>query len=140
MPARIRCPDDNAPIAPAPTTTRGLARQPVHLAFGHAQRDRNHRGTGGVDGRLGMHPLTHRQRPLGQLVQHPADGAVRLGGGVGAAHLAKHLLLADHRRIQAAGNGEQVLDGRLAVAHVGVFGQVAHRHAGVLRQHLPDRR
>ena len=32
---------------------------------------------------FGVHPLAHRQRPLGQLVQQPADGAVGLGGGVG---------------------------------------------------------
>ena len=44
-----------------------------------------------------MHPLAHRQRPLGQLVQHAADGAVGLCGGICAAHLTKHLLLADDR-------------------------------------------
>ena len=60
--------------------------------------------------------------------------------GVGAAHLTQHLLLADHRRIQTAGNREQVLDGGLAVADVGVFGEVAHRHPGVFGQHLPDHR
>ncbi len=87
-----------------------------------------------------MHPLAHRQRPLGQLVQHPADGAIRLGGGVGATDLAEHLLLADHCRIQAAGHGEQMLDGGLAVADVGVFGEVGHRHAGLLGEHLADGR
>ena len=52
----------------------------------------------------------------------------------------EHLLLADHRGIQAAGHREQVLDGGLGVAHVGVLGQIAQRHAGVLGEHLPDHR
>ena len=63
-----------------------------------------------------------------------------LGGGVRATHLAEHLLLADHRGIQAAGHREQVLDGRFGIAHVGVFGEIAQPHAGMLREHLPDHR
>ncbi|CAG7386518.1 hypothetical protein PICSAR78_03148 [Mycobacterium avium subsp. paratuberculosis] len=116
----------------------GLAGQPAQPAVGHVQGDRHHRGAGGVDGGLGVHPLAHRQRALGQFVQHPAHGAVGFGGGVRAADLAEHLLLADHRRVQAAGHREQVLDGGLAVPDVGVFGEVGHRHPGVVRQHLPD--
>ncbi len=118
----------------------GLAFQPAQPALGHAEDDRHHGGTCRVDSCFGMHPLAHRERALGQLVQHPTDGAVGLSGGVRATHLAEHLLLADHRGIQTAGNREQMLDGGLAVADVGVFGQVAHRHPGVFRQHLPDYR
>ena len=85
-----------------------------------------------------MHPLADRKRPLGQIVQHPPDGPVRLGGGVGPAHLAEHLLLADHGAVQAAGHGEDVFDGGLAVADVGVLGQLAHRETGVIGEHLTD--
>ncbi len=87
-----------------------------------------------------MHPLAHRQCPLGQVVQDAADGAVGLGGGIGAADLAEHLLLADHRTVQAAGDREEVLDGGLAVTDIGVFGEVAHRQSGVLGEHLTDGR
>ena len=52
-------------------------------------RQRRHTG-------LGMHPLADGQRPLGQLMQYAADGAVGLRRGVGAADLAEHLGLADH--------------------------------------------
>ncbi len=123
-----------------PDHHRGLAPQGAQLGFGDAQGHRHHRGAGGVDRGFGMHPLAHRQCPLGQLVQHPADGTVGLGGGVGAADLTEHLLLADHRRIQPAGHREQMLDGGLAVADVGVLGQVTHRHAGEFGQRLPDHR
>ena len=118
----------------------GLTFQPAQPALGHAQDDRHHGSTGRVDSGFGMHPLAHRERPLGQLVQYPTDGTVALSCGIRATHLAKHLLLADHRRVQTAGNREQMLDGGLAVADVGVFGQIAHRHPGVFRQHLPDYR
>ena len=105
-----------------------------------SERDRHHRGARGVDAGLGVHPLADRQRALGQLVQGAPDGVVGLGGGVGAAHLAEHLLFADHRRVQAAGDREQVLDGGLGVADVGVLGEVAQRHAGVFGEHLTDHR
>ena len=118
----------------------GAAGQPAELRVGHAERDRHHRCARGVDAGFGVHPLADRQRALGQLVQGAADRVVGLGGGVGAAHLAEHLLLADHRGVQAAGHREQVLDGGLRVADVGVLGQVAQRHAGVLGEHLPDHR
>jgi hypothetical protein len=36
--------------------------------------------------------------------------------------------------------GEEMLDRGLAVADVGVLGQITHRHAGVLGEHLADRR
>ena len=119
---------------------RGLAFQAAQLGVGHAQRNRDHRGACGVDRGIGVHPFADRQRTLGQLMQHPADGAVGLGRGVGPPDLAEHLLLADHRGIEATGHREQVLDGGLAVADVGVFGQVAQRHPGMLGEHLPDDR
>ena len=139
-PARTRCLADSAPIAPAPTTTALRPASPSSFAVGHAERHRHHRRARGVDPGLGVHPLADRQRALRQLVQGAPDGVVGLGGRIGAADLAEHLLLADDRRVQAAGHREQVLDGRLGVAHVGVLGQVVERHAGVLGQHLADHR
>ena len=114
--------------------------RPFELGVGHAERDGDHRGARGVDAGFGVHPLADRQRALGQLVQGPADGAVGLGGGVGATDLAEHLLLADDGRIQAAGHREEMLDGGLAVADVGVFGEVGDRHAGLVGEHLADGR
>ena len=73
-------------------------------------------------------------------MQGAADGVVGLGIGIGATHLPEHLLFADHRGIQPAGHREQVLDGCLGVTHVGVFGQVAQAHAGMLGEHLTDDR
>jgi hypothetical protein len=87
-----------------------------------------------------VHAFAYRQRPLGQFVQRATDGVVRLGGGVRAAHLAEHLLLTDHRRVQPAGHREQVLDGGLGVPDVGVFGEVVQRHSGPFGQHLADHR
>ena len=114
--------------------------QPAQLGVGHAQRDGHHRSARGVDTGLVVHPLADRQRPLGQLVQRAPDGVVGLGGRIGATHLAEHLLFAHHGRIQAAGNGEQMLDGCLGVADVGVLGEIAEPHPGMLGQHLPDHR
>jgi len=67
-------------------------------------------------------------------------GPMRLGPGVRAPDLAEHLPFADDGRIEAAGDREQVLDGRLRVAHVRVPGEVVQRHAGVFGEHLPDHR
>ena len=121
-------------------TTALRPASPSSLVVGHAQRDGHHRGACGVDTRLAVHPLADRQRALGQLVQGATDGVVGLGGGVGAAHLAEHLLLTDDRRVQATGDGEQMLDGRLGVADVGVLGEVAQRHTGMFGEHLADHR
>jgi hypothetical protein len=118
----------------------GPALQAAQFGVGHAECDRDDGGACGVDAGFGMHTLADCQRPLGQLVQHAADGAVRLGGGIGATDLAEHLRLANHGRVQAAGHREQVLDGGLAVADVGVFGEVGHRHPGTFGEHLADGR
>ncbi len=69
-----------------------------------------------------------------------ADGVVGLGGGVRAANLAEHLLLADDRGVQTAGDREEMLDGRFGVPHIGVLRQVVERHSGMFGQHLADHR
>ena len=60
--------------------------------------------------------------------------------GIGAADLTQHLLLADHRGVQTRCHREQMLDSGLGIADVGVLGQIAHRHTGVLSEHLTDHR
>jgi len=85
-----------------------------------------------------VHPLADRQRPLGQVVQNPPHGPITLGGGIGAAHLPEHLLLADDGAVQTAGHREEMLDGGFAVPDVGVPGELAHRQAGMIGQHLAD--
>ena len=86
-----------------------------------------------------MHPLAGGQRPLGQIVHHPADALLGLGGRVCPTDLSEHLLLADHGTVQTAGHREKMFDCSLAVADVGMLGELTHRHAGVLGQHLTDR-
>ena len=87
-----------------------------------------------------MHPLAHRQRALGQVVQYPPDGLVGFGGGVGTAHLAEYLLLAHHGTVESAGHGKEMLDGGLAVADIGMLGQLAHGQPRVLSEHPANRR
>ena len=110
----------------------GATGQPGQAGAGHVERHRHHRRAGRVDTRLAVHALADRQRALREFVQGAADGVIGLGGGIGAAHLTQDLLFTDHRGVQARGDGEQVLDGGLGVTDVGVLGQVAHRHAGVV--------
>ena len=140
IPARTRCLADSAPIEPAPTTTAVRPARPPSLASAMPSATDTTEAPGGVDAGLRVHPLADRQRALRQLVQGAADGVVGLGGGVGAADLAEHLLLADDRRVQATGDREQMLDGRLGVPHVRVLRQVVQRHAGMLGEHLADHR
>ena len=73
-----------------------------------------------------MHPLAHRQRPLSQIVQNTTHGPVRLRRRIGPANLSQYLLLTDHRAVQTAGHREEVLHGGLAVADVGMFGELTH--------------
>ena len=123
-----------------PDDDRAAAGQAAELGVGHAERHRHDRGARRVDAGLGVHPLAHRQRALRQLVHGAADGVVGLGGGIRAADLAEHLLLADDRGVQPAGHREEMLDGRFGVPHVGVLRQVAQRHTRVFGQHRADHR
>ena len=115
---------------------RGAPGKTVQLLVGHAQCDRDDRRAGRINAGFGVHAFARRQGTLCQLVQHASRGVVGLGGGVGAPDLSEYLLLADDGGVQAACHGEQVLDGRLRVADVGVLGQIVQRHAGVLGEHL----
>jgi hypothetical protein len=83
-----------------------------------------------------VRPLADPQRGLGQVVEHPAGGALGLPGGQRPAQLAEHLGLADHHRVQAAGDVEQVLHGPVVVVHVVVLGQLLGRDPGVLADQL----
>ena len=139
-PARTRCFAGQGAHRTGADDDRAAPGQPVQLAVGHAERDGDHRRTRCVDGGFVVHPLANRQCALSQLVQGAPDSVVRFGRGVGAAHLPEHLLFADHGRIQAAGDGEQVLDGRLGVPDVGVLGEVAEAHSGMFGEHLSDHR
>jgi hypothetical protein len=82
-----------------------------------------------------VHPLADPQRPLGDRVQRAADGALLAGQRVGGAELAEHLGLADHHRVQAGGDGEQVGDRLVLVVHRHVRGELLHRRAGLPGQH-----
>ncbi|MPN15807.1 hypothetical protein SDC9_163143 [bioreactor metagenome] len=54
------------------------------------------------------HFLGHRKAALEQLVERGAQHASRLGGAHGILHLAEDLCLAQHHRIEPAGNAEGV--------------------------------
>ena len=103
-----KCVAASSIISPAPTnSTRGLAqvfeqlRGQPHRGGGHADRVRADLGGG-------AHFLGDRERALEQLVQRACQRA----GGFGLAHrllhLAEDLRLAEHHRIEAAGDAERV--------------------------------
>ena len=103
------------------------------------QRHGHDRRAGPVDAGLGVHPLAHAQSLLGELVQDAAGRVVGVRAQVGVADLAEDLLLADDERVESGGHGEEMLDGGLGVAHVGVPGHLVDGHARVVAEYLADR-
>lgn len=74
------------------------------------------------DRRLGTHPLTRAEGMAEGQLERRAKGALLLGHALGLAHLALHLHLAEHGRIQPGRNREQMLD-RLLIPKDGQVGQ-----------------
>ena len=115
-----------------------IRRSTRRLRGGTVERHGHHRGARRVDAGLRMHPLADAQRLLSEFVQDASNRLLRVGRRVGRADLAEDLLLADHHRIETAGHREQMLGRGLAVAHVGVLGQVGEIESGMLGEQFAD--
>ncbi len=115
-------------------------RQPAESALGQFEPDRHQGRAGSVDAGLGMRPLADPQRLLEQVVKQPSGRAGVLGGPQGDLDLAEDLRLADHHRVETAGDREQVLDGPVLVVHVQVRCQLIEPDRAVPRHELGDLR
>ncbi len=115
---------------------RAAAGQPVERRRGEIESDTYERGANAVDARLRVRALAHPQRLLEELVEHPPGSAAVLSGAQGRTELAEDLRLADDHGVQAAGDGEQVVDGAVLVVDVEVRSQLVDGDAGVPRQQL----
>jgi len=108
-----------------------------HLLFGNVLEDalgqvygcRRHRYDVGADGGSGAHLLRHGEGLLEQLVQQRAHRAGILRHACRMLHLAEDLRLAQHHRIEAAGDAEHVPHGIAA-------GQCVEVRGNLLRQQL----
>ena len=107
-------------------------------------RGQAHRGRGHADGVAadlgrGAHFLGHRERALEHLLQRAAQGA----GGIGLAHrlleLAEDLRLAEHHRVEPAGDPEGMAGRRRPFEHVGMRTQGVARHAAHAGQPVDGR-
>jgi hypothetical protein len=97
-------------------------------------RGRRHRDDVGADGGGGAHLLGHREGLLEQLVQQRAQGAGVLRHARRLLHLAEDLRLAQHHRIEPAGDAEHVAHGIAAGQGVQVGRDVPRRQLVILRQ------
>ena len=102
------------------------------------QPDRDQRTAGTVDPGLAVRPLADPERGLEQLVQG-RPGPVVTGRRVGLAQLPEDLRLADHHRVQPAGDLEQVQDRLPLPVHVEVALEVVQRHPRQSSQQVADR-
>ena len=82
----------------------------------------------------GAHLLGHGKRALEQLVQRRAHGAGVACGAHGVFHLPQDLRLAQHHRVQPAGDAKGVACGLVALQRVGMAAQQTGRNAAVVRQ------
>ena len=104
----------------------------------------SHRRGGHADGVRadlggGAHFLGHRKRALEHLVQGGTQRAGRVGFTHGLLHLPQNLRLAQHHRVQAAGDAEGMPCRCAALQHVGVVAQRAATHAAHAGQPLHGR-
>ena len=93
--------------AAASQVAEDLERE-IHRHAGHADLAL-------ADGGMGAHMLGGLEGFLENPVEHRSRGAPRLRRGVGVLHLAEDFRLADHLRVDAGGDLEEVLDGGAVV-------------------------
>ena len=94
---------------------------------------------GPVDPGLGVRPLPGAQGQRAEPGELAAQRLLRARHAERLPDLAQDLALADHHRVQAAGDVEQVLHGTVLVVHVQVRGEVGQRDTGMPGQQVADR-
>jgi hypothetical protein len=100
-----------------------------------SQVDRDARDThrAGADGRLRAHPLRGRERPAHAATEHALERPGGDGGVVRLLHLSEDLRLAEHHRVEARGDAEDVLHGLVPLPLV----QVRFERGGVGNPAVP---
>ncbi len=79
-------------------------------ALGELDRRRGHRNRRAADVGVASHVLRHRERALEKAVEDQAQSARRFGAAHRLLHLAENLRLAEHHRIEPAGDAKGVRD------------------------------
>ena len=78
--------------------------------LGQLYRCRGHRHRAGTDVGLRAHHLGHRKSALKKLVEQQSERTGRFGGAHRALELAQNLRLAQHHRVEPAGDAKGVFD------------------------------
>ena len=103
-------------------------RQPIDLTedlVRQLERGERQRHRVVADAGLGAHDLRGLERMLEKAVQNGAEGLVLLGGLPGLLDLADHLGFAEHHRIHARGDLEQMQHGQAMLQREQVFTEAA---------------
>ena len=108
---------------------RGLVLETVEDRARQLDRRRADRHRAAGDAGLGAHPLGDRERLVEPAVQHRAGGADAGGAGVELLQLAEDLRLADHHRVEARGDAEEMADRVAPASSVEMRRQIARRAA-----------
>jgi hypothetical protein len=103
------------------------AGEAAQVRGGDVQAGPGQRDALGADRGLRAGPLTGPQRRVDQLGDGRAAGSRRGGRAGGFLDLGDNLFLANGHRIKPAGDREQVLGGRAAVADAGYLEDLAER-------------
>ena len=101
-----------------------LAGEVAHVVGGPGERGLDQARRDPVDVGLGVRALAHAQGLLEQRVQRRADGGGVLADAQRLAGLAEDLALAEHHRVEAGRDVEEVGDGAVVVVHVEVLEHV----------------
>ena len=100
-----------------------LAGQAAEDALRHPHGGGRHRYRLGADLGRAAHFLGYREGALEQVIQHQAEPAGTAGEPLSLLHLAQDLGLAQHHRIQAAGDAERVPNRARLRQHIGMAPQ-----------------
>ena len=130
--------DAEAHVARPDHHDAGAAQSGLVLAAGDGHGGVGERGGALADAGLGAHPLARLQRMAEERGEDRARRALFLGPLEGAAHLAHHLGLARHHRLETRGHREQVGGHVVVEADDGVGRQLLHGAVRVLGQDVVD--
>ena len=127
-----------SPISPAPSTSPARSAEPAEALGGHGDGGLRDRGDVAADGGVGAGPLAGFERVAEEQVEGRAGGALLAGPLPRLLHLAEDLALAEHRRVEAGGDAEEVGDRRRVVVDVEVVGEVLGGEEGDLGEEVAD--